>query len=55
MITYPCIVIRHMRVPIWPIMRAGSWGYLTGSWREATPYFTDHFINITVNDDSFIF
>ena len=28
----------------------GSWGYLTGSWREATPYFTDILRNIRVNE-----
>ena len=28
-----------MMVSIKPIRLAGSWGYLTGSWREATPYF----------------
>ena len=27
--------IRHMSVPIRPIRRTGSWGYLAGSWREA--------------------
>ena len=27
--------IRLMRVSIWPIRIAGSWGYYTGSWREA--------------------
>ena len=26
-----------MRVSIWPISRAGSWGNLAGSWSEATP------------------
>ena len=25
------VSIHHMRVPIWPIRRAGSWGYLAGS------------------------
>ena len=38
--------IRHMRVPIQPIRLTGSLGYLTGSWREAMPYFTDKLINI---------
>ena len=28
--------IRHARVLFWPIRRAGSWGYLAGSWREAS-------------------
>ena len=28
--------IRHARVLIWPIRRAGSWGYLAGSWKEAS-------------------
>ena len=28
--------IPHMGVQIWPIRRAGSWGYLAGSWSEAT-------------------
>ena len=27
-----------MRVPMWQIRTAESWGYLTGSWREATHY-----------------
>ena len=31
--------IRHMSVPIRPIRRAGSWGYLAGSWREAQFYY----------------
>ena len=31
--------IRHMRVPLCPIRRAGSWGYLAGSWRKTTPIF----------------
>ena len=26
---------------IWPIRKGGSWGYLTGRWREAISYFTD--------------
>ena len=28
-------LIRHMRVPFWPINIAGSWGYLAGSCTEA--------------------
>ena len=27
-----------MGVSIWPIRKAGSWVYMAGSWREATPY-----------------
>ena len=42
--------IRHMRVPTKPIRLAGSWGYLTGSWGEATPYFTDIWRNIRENE-----
>ena len=30
--------IRYMRVSVSLIKMAGSWGYLAGSWREATPY-----------------
>ena len=30
--------IRHMRVPFWPMRRAGSWEYFAGSWRETIPY-----------------
>ena len=32
----PLTDISHMRVSIWPIRRAGSLGYLAGSWKEAT-------------------
>ena len=39
-----------MRVPTKPIRLAGSWGYLTGSWREATHYFTDIWRNIRENE-----
>ena len=31
--------IRQMRTRFSPIRLAGSWGYLTGNWGEATPYF----------------
>ena len=30
--------IPHMRVPHWPVRIAGSCGYFTGSWRDASPY-----------------
>ena len=43
-------LIHHMRVPIQQIRLTGSWGYLTGSWREAMPYFTDYLINIRENN-----
>ena len=33
------IGIRNKRVSFWPIRTAGSWGYLTGRWREAYLYF----------------
>ena len=39
-----------MRVSIWPIRIAGSWGYMTGSWWEITPYFTDISIDIRENE-----
>ena len=42
--------IRHMRVPLWPIRRAGSWGYLAGSWREATPNVIIILIDIRENE-----
>ena len=29
-----------------PIERAGNWGYLAGSWREAIKYFIDILVNI---------
>ena len=32
------VPIRHMRVPIQPFRTTGSWEYLPGSWREATPH-----------------
>ena len=35
-----------MRVLVWSIRRAGSWGYLAGSWREATPHFIIILMNI---------
>ena len=35
-----------MRVPLQPTRIAGSGGYLTGSWREATPCFIVMLINI---------
>ena len=35
--------IRHMTVPNQSIRPTGSWGYLAGSWREATPNFKTHF------------
>ena len=38
--------IRHMRVPIYPIKTTGSWWYLTGSWRETTPYFMVILLNV---------
>ena len=44
------ISIRHMRVSIWPIMRAGSWVYLAGSWRESTSYFIIILIDIRENE-----
>ena len=31
--------IRHMKVSVYPIRLAGSWVYLTRSWREATQHF----------------
>ena len=42
--------IRHMRVPFWPIRRTGSWGYLAGSWREATPNVIIILINVRENE-----
>ena len=30
--------IRHIRVSICPMRRAGSWGYFAGSWREGTSH-----------------
>ena len=33
--------IGYMGVQIWPIRITGSWVYLTGSWREATPCLDD--------------
>ena len=49
-IIYLVLGIRHMRVPLWPIRRAGSWGYLAGSWREATPNVINILINIRENE-----
>ena len=42
--------IRHMKVPLWPIRKARSWGYLAGSWREATPNVIIVLINIRENE-----
>ena len=39
-----------MRVSIGPIRRAGNWGYLVGSWWEATPHFIVILINTGEND-----
>ena len=35
--------IRDMRVPVESVKVAGSWGYLTGSWRESTALFFCYF------------
>ena len=42
--------IRHMRVPIFPMKRTGSLGYLAGSWRETTPHFIIILINLRENE-----
>ena len=44
--------IHHVRVPIWPIRRAGNWVYLAGSCREATPHFITTLI-VTINVEIF--
>ena len=46
--------IPHMRLSIWLIRLAGSWGYLTGSWREAIPYFSVILIYIYINKETII-
>ena len=42
-------VILYMNVSIWSIDIPGSWGYLTGSWREATPHLIVFLRNISEN------
>ena len=42
--------IENMRVPFWPIRRAGSWGYFAGSCREATLNVIIILINIRENE-----
>ena len=39
-----------MRVSIWPIKNAKSWGYLTGSCRDAIPSVNVILINIIENE-----
>ena len=39
-----------MRVSVWAIRRAGSWGSVTGRWREATPHFIIILKNIRENE-----
>ena len=41
--------IPPMGVPVWPIRTAGSWGYLAGSWREATPHCVTILENVREN------
>ena len=31
--------IRHLTASTWSITNAGNWGYMTGTWREATLYY----------------
>ena len=42
--------ISHMRVLMWPIKKARSWRYWTGSWRQATPFFIVILSNIRENE-----
>ena len=42
--------VRYMKVPSGPMRRTGSWGYLAGSWRKATPHCIIIVMNIKENE-----